>query len=165
MDHENFSELLFPFLKVSTSTATMSTLCKVNKLFNKELKTDRDIQLVEEWFRDESLDFFDNYGIYYLNSGRVNSSVYFAIITSNSRGSDEEVHKGIVSFNDDTTVSMCITSEPNEDGEIVSRTFPDIKTLEMLKTIFIDNNFHSYDDEGEDSDNDGEEEDEEDDDD
>ena len=94
-----------------------------------------------------------------MNSGRVNSSVYFAIITSNSRGSDEEVHKGIVSFNDDTTVSMCITSEPNEDGEIVSRTFPDIKTLEMLKTIFIDNNFHSYDDEGEDSDNDGEEED------
>ena len=165
MDHENFSELLFPFLKVSTSTATMSTLCKVNKLFNKELKTDRDIQLVEEWFRDESLDFFDNYGIYYLNSGRVNSSVYFTIITSNSRGSDEEVHKGIVSFNDDTTVSMCITSEPNEDGEIVSRTFPDIKTLENMKTIFIDNNFHSYDDEGEDSDNDGEEEDEEDDDD
>ena len=158
MDHENLSELILPFLKVSTSTATMNTLCKVNKLFNKELKTARNTQLIEEWFRDESVDFFDNYGIYYLNSGRVNSSVHFTIITCNSHGSDEEVHKGIVSFNDDTTVSMCITSEPNEDDEIVSRTFPEIKTLEMLKTIFIDNNFHSYDDEGEDSDNDGEDE-------
>ena len=93
-----------------------------------------------------------------MNSGRVNSSVHFTIITSNSHGSDEEVHKGIVSFNDDNTISMCITSEPNEDDEIVSRTFPEIKTLEMLKTIFIENNFHSYDDEGEDIDNDGEEE-------
>ena len=165
MNHEIFSELVLPFLKVSTSTVEYDVLCKVNKLFNKELKTEQDTQLVDEWFRDESVDFFDNHGIYYLNSERINSSVHFTIITTNSHGSDEEVHKGIVSFNDDTTVSMCITSEENEDGEIVSRTFPDIKTLEMMKTVFIENNFHSYDDEGEsdDEENDDDEDDEDDD--
>jgi hypothetical protein len=160
MNHVDFSELVLPFLKVETSTAAYDVLCKVNKLFNTELKTERDTQSAEKWFR-KSAEFFDDQSIYYLDSARINSSVHFTIITCNSRGSDEETHKGIVSFNNDNTVSMCVTSEANKDGEIVSRTFPNIKSLDMLKTIFIENNFHSYDDD-EDED-DGEEGDEEDD--
>ena len=57
MDHENLSELILPFLKVSTSTATMNTLCKVNKLFNKELKTECDIKNIHMWFNNHAKRF------------------------------------------------------------------------------------------------------------
>ena len=143
MNHEIFSELVLPFLKVSTSTASFNILSKVNKLFYKELKTERDIQSVEEWFRDKFEEFVweEETGIYYLSSERINSSVQFQFITSCS-GTEEEKHIGTVSFNDDNTLSMFITSDESNTN-IISRTFSNITTLDMLKSIFIDNEFHS----------------------
>lgn len=137
MDHTNFCELILPFLKVETSIAEYDVLCKVNKFFNKELKTEHNIKLIEGWFRDKSADFFKTHCIYYLNSERINSSVHFTIMTTHPYSSDEEVHKGILSFNDDSTISMCITFEVNKDDEIVSRTFSNIKSLDRMKSIIL----------------------------
>ena len=137
MDHANFCELILPFLKVETSIAEYDVLCNVNKYFNKELKTEHNIKLVEKWFRDKSADFFKNHQIYYLNSERINSSVHFTIMTTHPYSSDKEEHKGILSFNDDRSVSMCITFEVNKDDEIVSRTFSNIKTLDRMKSIIL----------------------------
>ena len=153
MNPEDFSQLLFPFLKISTSTATLNILCKVNKRFHEEFNTECKIQSVDEWFRNSANQFlYKNTVNYYRDSVRVNQSIQFSLLTG--RNDDAEVHEGIVSFNDDKTVSMCITSgEHNEEEDFVnedtpppfvSRTFPDIKSLEMMKDIFRNNQFHSW---------------------
>ena len=161
MDTQDFSELVLPFVKTSSFSASYDVLCKVNTLFYKELKPEIVLQSVQKWFQDKSARFFwEHTNVYYLSSVRVNNSIEFNIVTS-SNGSDEESHLGIVSFNDDNTVSMSIHSDEN-DKSIVSRSFSDIKSLEMLKTIFIDNDFHSVsDDDDEDDDDDDKEDNEE----
>ena len=150
MNPEDFSQLLFPFLKISTSTATLNILCKVNKRFHEEFNTECNIHSVDEWFRNSAEQFlFKNTANYYHDSTRVNQSIQFSLLTG--RNDDAEVHDGIVSFNDDNTVSMCITSGVHNEDEdtvsdtpFVSRTFPNIKSLEMIKDIFRNNRFHSW---------------------
>ena len=140
MYNDDLFELILPFIKISISATTYDILCSVNKLFYKELKNDRDIQYVEEWFRNKSEYFFwENTSIYYLNSMRINNSVEFRIITS-CRGTKEEEHLGIVSFNDDRTITMSII-DTNTNKE--NKSFSNIKTLKMMKKILINNNFHS----------------------
>jgi hypothetical protein len=150
MNLQDIAEIVYPLLKISTSAATLSILCKVNKRFYKEFNTECNIQSVDEWFHNNAEEFlFKNTANYYRESLRVNQSIQFSLLTG--RNDDAEVHEGIVSFNDDKTVSMCITSGEHNDDDIyvsdtpfVSRTFPNIKSLEMIKNIFRNNRFHSW---------------------
>ena len=148
MYHDDFSELVLPFLKVSTTTAAYNVLCKVNKLFNRELKYERDIKNARMWFRKDAKRFFSkNTDIHYRKSIRVNNTINFTFLTGSSFGDD---HEGTLTFNADKTVSLCITSGDHDDDDnfyqaisFVSRTFPNVKSLEMMKKIFIVNDFHS----------------------
>ena len=60
MNSDDFCELILPFLKVETSIVKYDVLCKVNKLFNKELKTERDIKNIHMWFNTHTKRFAQN---------------------------------------------------------------------------------------------------------
>jgi endonuclease III-like uncharacterized protein len=57
MNSDDFCELILPFLKVETSIVKYDVLCKVNKLFNKELKTECDIKNIHMWFNNHAKRF------------------------------------------------------------------------------------------------------------
>lgn len=146
MNNVDICELVFPLLKLSASTASYNALCKVNKLFYKEFNTERIIRFVDEWFCNYAKLFLrNNTSNLFRNSIRVNNFVQVSFLTG--RKDDAEIHHCLISFNDDNTITMRIlTGEYNYDESFsayVTRTFPNIKSLEMLKSIFRVNKFNS----------------------
>lgn len=143
MNDIDICNLVLPLVKTSSSLSTFNILCKVNKLFYKEFISQHNIELLYKWFHNNAPSFFrKNTCAYCVQTLLIDSSIHFMVITS-ERGGYEKEHSGILSYSDDNSFSMKISSEYDDDEIDDSlKFFSNIKSLKMLKRILSDDKFH-----------------------
>ena len=154
MNVSDIQDLVFPFIKSSTSATKYCVLCPVNKSFRNFFKNDRIVHSIQEWFRtDHAFELFkqlsytirrfdriDNTIVFEISTGRQDFTSY-ATITIENCDVSFEVYSGNHSDDNGDMVYMEGNSD-NIDQFYTTHTHSHIRTLKQFKEILRSSYYH-----------------------